>query len=409
MKSSFLARRVPGPIRMLRPTYALLVLCGVFFLVPFGLRAARMAVQNKESDVKDWLPSDFDETQELAWFAKHFVGEQFIVATWEGCNESDQRLRLFSEKLRGESVEGEPLNAPADLARARENARTLGLLPPQDTFTNWAGQNEKWIPSESGQWYYVLPNGTLYRWKGESNLPHAIARGAQRWRGTFQLDGAFVAAFGEQPDQSSLNRLTADALPENAYYANPILLTSPLFRSVQTGPQMVKELSQPDTGLWPVGGNLSRDARQRIARRRALNRLTGTLFAPAFDESFDWSGDAFRQLYVKSGDQILIDKLPQDFETRIDRAVTAIVDKRFGGEIKQLAAQPRDRQMKVWFSVLDKCGVPPPPRQTCVLLTFTEEGQRNLPYVMGRGVLGAPRGRVMRIATEAGLQPAPSP
>ena len=54
-----------------------------------------------ENNVKDWLPDSFTETQELAWFARHFVGEQaFVLLTWEGCSEQDRSYRLLVEKLR---------------------------------------------------------------------------------------------------------------------------------------------------------------------------------------------------------------------------------------------------------------------------------------------------------------------
>ena len=33
-------------------------------------------------------------------------------------------------------------------------------------FTNVWGQNEKWLSSASGAWYFILPNGELHRWAG---------------------------------------------------------------------------------------------------------------------------------------------------------------------------------------------------------------------------------------------------
>ena len=49
------------------------------------------------------FPTALTETRELAWFAKHFVGEQsFILLTWEGCSEQDESYKLFVEKLTSE-------------------------------------------------------------------------------------------------------------------------------------------------------------------------------------------------------------------------------------------------------------------------------------------------------------------
>ena len=82
-------------------TNALLVLMVVCFLVPFALRGSRTAMENMQNDVKNWLPSDYPETQELNWFGKHFMGEQFIVVTWEGCNESDESYQAFFSAASG--------------------------------------------------------------------------------------------------------------------------------------------------------------------------------------------------------------------------------------------------------------------------------------------------------------------
>ena len=68
---------------------ALGILMIVFFLVPFAMRGARVSVQNMRNDVKDWLPSTFRETKEMDWFWKHFLGERFVVMSWDGCTGDD--------------------------------------------------------------------------------------------------------------------------------------------------------------------------------------------------------------------------------------------------------------------------------------------------------------------------------
>ena len=81
--------------------HALLILMGVFFFVPFALRGARQSLQSMKNDVKDWLPSSYDETGDLNWFKEHFLGEQFVVVSWDGCHgdESDALFRTFMAKL----------------------------------------------------------------------------------------------------------------------------------------------------------------------------------------------------------------------------------------------------------------------------------------------------------------------
>ena len=143
--SPLLERRSP-----LRMSYALLILIAFFFLMPSAFRAARLSLGEKENDVKDWLPDNFSETAELEWFAKHFAGESFVLATWEGCTSGDQRLKLLSTKLRHESEEYDPSKTfSPELAktfhRARDTGKELQLLLASEDLNNWGGENEKWL------------------------------------------------------------------------------------------------------------------------------------------------------------------------------------------------------------------------------------------------------------------------
>ena len=42
----------------------------------------------------------------------------------------------------------------------------LDLQPATNFYTNWAGQNERWLQSTSGQWYFILRDGSFFRWEG---------------------------------------------------------------------------------------------------------------------------------------------------------------------------------------------------------------------------------------------------
>lgn len=43
---------------------------------------------------------------------------------------------------------------------------TLELHTTGNLYENWGGLGEKWMTSESGHWYFILPSGSLYRWDG---------------------------------------------------------------------------------------------------------------------------------------------------------------------------------------------------------------------------------------------------
>lgn len=363
-----------------------------------------MSLQKTENNVKDWLPNDFVETNELKWFGEYFSGERFIVATWEGNTEEDQRLQHFVAKLQAESEEQRAAVAAGipDYPRAQQIAAEYGLLLPSDLHRNWGGQNEIWLKSADRRWFYLLPDGGLYRWNGRDDSVGATVRGLQRlFRGPF-LDGQFVAALGRNAKTEENG--ADDLATVNPYYNRPFLLTVPLIRQVRSGPQLVEELSQKGGAFYPVD-TTSPEYKRIVARRKAMERLTGTLFASAIPPEFDWTPQSFLAT-LSPQDRA---KLPEDVEETIAGVVERIIDKQFGGELARLTASADEEQTEVWYEVFDAIQVEPPPRRTALLITLTQFGQEHLPFVAGRGVLGGPVGRVYQLALEAGLQPPPPP
>ncbi len=392
MSESFLSRRqffgIPN---------ALLILLVFFFLLPSAFRGARFAIAEKKNNIKDWLPSDFQETVELDWFAKYFVGESFVVGTWDGCTPEDQRLQLLVTKLRRESVERDLSKAPADVARARELAEKLQLFVESKSMTNWGGQNEIWFSTPSGQYYYLTPSGHFYRWQDETNLVGGISRTIKRSLGQYELQGTFITALGQDESEAS------GAMRANAYYNEPTLLAASLFQSIRTGNDFVDQLAAEGGPLWPV--DLT-DASQResVARSRAIERLTGTLFAPAVPEFFAWSPEAvYNHLPAKSRE-----KLPADFDYRVRSTVQSLTDQ-YGGTIESLHHLTLEEQAQAWATLCKAIEIDLPPRQTCVMATLTPFGKEHLPRAVGRGVLGGPRGRILLLADQSGLVAAGPP
>ena len=266
---------------------AVWVLVVVFFLAPFAMRGARMSLQRMKNDVKDWLPSDFPETQELEWFGDHFVGERFILITWPGCTQQDDRYRLLLQKLQGEVVAEESSSTEkltpeqAELLSARKIGDRLGIsiiakVDSQGRYVdefhqNWGNRQEKWLKGDHDLWYFITPQGELYRWNGRSNVLGAVQRSFQRGiLGKKTAEGELIAQFGKEP--------TADQ--PNAYFADPRKITARLFKTVTTGPALLEELSLKGGPLWPMGES-DKETAAAIAKKKALERLTGTLFAPA--------------------------------------------------------------------------------------------------------------------------------
>lgn len=365
-------------------SHGLLILMIVFFFVPFSLRGARMAVNRTENNVKDWLPDSFRETEELAWFAGHFVSEQFVLATWPDCNASDQRYRMLVDKLRHESATGlaQMPEEQAEYRRARQLGDELKLFYSGDYHQNWGGQDERWLIDQDGQWFYITPDGKLFRWDGKANLVNYAQRRLQRAMGRYELRGQLITQLGPPPNERY----------QNPFYSDPMRVTAPLFKDVQTGPQLVAQLAGP-------GGPLHRPGQIEGSRRDAIARLTGTLFAPPVPAGFGWSV-AEMQSWLPADK---LSQLPTGWEGKLDLLVERRLQKEYAGDRQALAAAAPDEQMELWYSFFDAVAVDPPERQTALLVTLTPSGQENLKRVLGRGVLGFPQGRLLQLAEESGL------
>ena len=393
MNQPLLQRRSPVGL-----SYALLILTAFFFLVPSAFRAARLSLGQKENDVKDWLPSDFPETGELEWFADHFVGESFVLATWPGCTSGDKRLVLLEQKLIRESASfdataGMPDDQAEAYRLAKETGNKLQLLPASREHTNWAGLNEKWLGTPDGTWYYITPNGRLYRWEEAINGPAMLVRSIKRAAGTHEVQSTFVTAFGDQSSEDT-----------NPFYNDLSLICAPLFQSVQTGDSIAAELSQPDGALWPI--DLTDETRRPlVARRHAMDRLTGTLFAPAVDDEFAWTPAAFRDRVPP--DQT--SRLPENFDYVVQQSLQRTADANFDGDPAALKSASSKEQSDAFYAVFDALKITPPSRQTCVMVTLTDLGKDNLAFAIGRGVMGGPRGRLLQLAEDSGVQPAAPP
>lgn len=387
MSQSFLTRRtvfgLPG---------ALVILLIFFFLLPSAFRGARLAIAGKKNNIKDWLPSDFRETVELDWFARYFMGESFVVATWDGCTTDDQRLALFSAKLKHESEQRDIPQTEA-YQRARKLAEELQLfIEPADT-TNWGGLNEKWFSSPDGKSYYITPDGRFYRWEEGANAVGGLMRAIKRSTGNFSLQGQFLMAFGNPPGPGEVN----------PFYNDSSLLAASLFQTVQTGVDLVNTLAVEGGPLWPIDLT-DVDRRSEVARTRAIERLTGTLFAPAVPSDFPWTPTAISD-HVS---QQTRDRLPPDFETRVPLILDQVLE-RFGGSIEELQNATLDQQGAAWDELFRGLGMAPPPRQTCIIVTLTKLGKDHLARAVGRGVVGGPRGRLLILGDQAGLGAAPPP
>ncbi len=83
---------------------------------------------------------------------------------------------------------------------------------PSSTGVVWTRSGSR---AADGSWYYITPNGDLFRWHGRSNVLGAIGRPDQtQILRDKTLNGTFVAKFGRPPEhqvQQRLPRRSAEA------------------------------------------------------------------------------------------------------------------------------------------------------------------------------------------------------
>ena len=74
-------------------------------------------------------------------------------------------------------ADGHPLDYAVNILGTVEQQldETHGFWTNGEYFTNWGGQNEKWIRDAAGDWFYLLPAGSVHRWMGSFESSELIA------------------------------------------------------------------------------------------------------------------------------------------------------------------------------------------------------------------------------------------
>lgn len=382
MKKPFLARRIPffGSV-------AMLILCLVFFLVPFFARSARFAVDDVRNDVSDWLPAHFIETQQLSEFREYFLGEQFVLVSWDGCNEDDRNFQALVQMLRRESLAHSEAKTE-EQRLAQEMGDEYAWHFADSYHENVGSGHERWFKGRGGKWYYITQEGKVYKWLGESDLLGSVSRFIeQQWTGTHKLQGEHLATFGTPTN--------------NEFYRDPRKLFARLFKDVQTGPEFLEQLAG-DKGSLNITNTSAESIRRRDARIEAHQRLTGAFFGPTPSKGFDWTPEAMR---TELSEQRL--KMMQPgWEEELALFVQELIAKDHAGDRGSFLAASPDERLKYWLLWWDRINLPVPPRQTAIMVTLNTKVIDDFSMVVGRGLLGKPRGRILELASgECGISP----
>ncbi len=370
---------------------AMLLMCTVFFLLPFALRGARLGLGDMQNNVADWLPKHYPETQDLREFRKYFFGDQFVVVSGPWCQEGDPvfsnlKRKIFEESLDYEKVLKENQNVVE--LRAHQKGDELGLLYTGNYHEDWGEQREKWLQGKRGQWYFINRMGQLFRWEGQNNVVEGIKRAIERGAtGKNKAVGTYIDQFGPEPDDQKG--------VENPFYQDPQLLCCRPFKSVISGPDVFERMAGPD-GTLRIGKFGEEDLSTFEAKIEANKRLTGAMFGPTPPESFNWTFDSLLQHISDSQRAVL--KSDPIYREKFDSFVSGEVEDNFDGDLNGLVNASKSNQLEAWYKVWFQLGLEPPPRQTCLIVTLNEPIIQELARAVGRPILGKPRGRIPELA-----------
>ena len=395
MANRFFSKHVP-----LFGSIAMLLLCTVFFFLPFALRGARLGMDQMKNNVADWLPDHYAETQELKEFRKYFEsGDQFVVVSGPWCKEGDPAFTNLRRKIEEESLQGEKYLIEAqndEELQAHRKGDELGLLFSGNYHEDFGEQREKWLMGRGGQWYFINRKGELYRWDGQNDIVEGMKLKAERSvNGKNKAEGTFIRSFGAPPDD--------EKGIENPFYQDPQKLCCRPFKSVITGPEIFEQMAGPE-GTLRIGAFGENDKSTIEAKMEAHKRLTGSLFGPTPAESFNWTFESLLQ-HVDETRQTTLRSLPIYRET-FDEFVSATVEEQFDGKRDGLLRAKSSEKLELWFSLWYELDLEPPPRQTCLVVTLNEPILDEMARAVGRPIMGKARGRILELATgECGIAP----
>ncbi len=368
---------------------AMLLICLVFFLLPFALRGARLGLKDMRNNVADWLPMDYPETKDLVEFRDYFYGDQFVVLSGPWCKEGDPAYERLKEQIRCESLEyEEDLKAAKNEEELRAHRRgdELGLLFTGKYHEDWGQHNEKWLMGRNGKWYFINRKGELFRWEGQNNIVDGFKRFVERTaNGNNKASGTFIDEFGPPPDGKN----------ENPFYQFPEKLCCRPFKSVISGPDVFEQMAGPD-GTLRIGKFGDEDLSTFEAKVEAHQRLTGALFGPTPARSFNWTFDSLLQQV----DERLRVTLKSDpaYQLAFDEFVNHEVAANYHGELAQLVTASQSERLDAWYRVWYQLELDPPTRQTCLVVTLNEPIIGELARAIGRPMMGKPRGRLPELA-----------
>ena len=213
--------------------------------------------------------------------------------------------------------------------------------------------------------------------------------------GNISLDGTLVARLGQPPTAGNTN----------GFHDDPQRLAARVLRSVTTGPEVLAAMSSPGGSMWPAGDELGRSPRPRSLDAAHLTDSRARSLVPSRTRNTPGRRTICRACCARPR----CGNCPRTGGEPSTRSSTNLVRTQYDGERSELLAESLLKKEEHWNAMFAELRVEPPGLQTCILVTLSAPGMNDLDRVMGRGLFGQPRGKLVNLAVESGVLAPPSP
>jgi hypothetical protein len=111
------------------------------------------ALRSNRNDVKSWLPAAYEETTTFKWYWRHFEGDAFIMASWDGCTLGSKKLANLANLLRKQNEAETLAKRPRLFSSVTTGDELLNRLLAQDRVSReWAlGQLKESVIGRDGK------------------------------------------------------------------------------------------------------------------------------------------------------------------------------------------------------------------------------------------------------------------
>lgn len=143
---------------------------------------AQLAVKGNSNRIEDWLPESFEETQRLEWFTKHFVSDDLLMLSWEGCIFDDPRLEQMATELRRpvQTVDGRKISLWRQVITGNEALAQLREPPLDMTRSDAKERLSGWLLGPDGATTGIIMTVTLDGWNERHRLAEHIEAASLR-------------------------------------------------------------------------------------------------------------------------------------------------------------------------------------------------------------------------------------